>query len=350
MALRVDYSEAHLAGLSLAKVGNPSRDEPLQISKSLCQVPESEADLLTHCFLKSFKSLDPHQLHHHTELSSNELYGYAGAVFDDNETLLEQSGLIARHLFAKSNHPNIKSGDLCVALLDKVKIGDDILQAISIIKSESKVPFLQVTSVDGDLTLTTQQGIYPDKIDKGCLIVNHSRGEGFVVYLFDKGGNTHFWNRDFVGAVPVESDEYLTKHYSELCVAFAEKGLPEEALQEERIDVASKAISYLNENEEFDFDEFQNVALTQPERIEAFDTFKNEYEEENGQELKKRFSVSKPEAKKAKRRLKSYVKLDVGANIKFSSKCLEQAETLVERGYAQAKGMHYVKIFYNKEL
>ena len=91
MALRVDYSEARLAGLSLAKVANPMCEEPVQTSRALC-------------------------------------------------------------------------------------------------KSESKVPFLQISSVDGDLVLTTQQGIYPDKIDKGCLIINHSRSEGFVVYLFDNGG------------------------------------------------------------------------------------------------------------------------------------------------------------------
>ena len=129
MALRVDYSEAQLAGLSLAIVGNPSRDEPLETSKTLCQVADSEADLLTSCFLKSFKSLDQHQLHHHSELSRNELYGYASAIFDDNATLLEQGALIARHLAAKSNHPNIKSGDLCVALIDKIQVGDDKLQA-----------------------------------------------------------------------------------------------------------------------------------------------------------------------------------------------------------------------------
>lgn len=351
MALRVDFTEAQLSGLSLAKVGNPARNEPLQTSRALCQFQDAEADLLTHCFLKSFKSLDPHQLSHHSDLASNELYGYACAIFDDNKSLVAQAALIARHLVAKSNHPNIKSGDLCVALIDDIRIGDDKLQALSIVKSESKVPFLQITSVDGDLKLTTQQGIYPDKIDKGCLIVNHSRSDGFVVYLFDKdGGETHFWNRDFVGAEPVKSDEYLTKRYSELCVAFAEKGLPADALQEERVEVASSTIAYLNNAEQFDFEEFQSVALAEPDRIERFQAFKSEYEEEKGQEMPKRFSVSKPEARKAKRRLKSHLKLDVGVDLKFSSKCIDQAATLVERGYAQAKGMHYIKIFYNAEL
>ncbi len=351
MPLRIDYTETRLAGLSLAKVGNLSRDEPLETSRTLCRVADADADLLTSCFLKSFKSLDPHRLHHHRELTGNELFASAFAIFDDKTTLLEQGARIARHLAARSNHPNIRSGDLCIALIDKVKIGDQYHQALSIVKSESKVPFLQVTSVDGDLKLTTQQGINPDKIDKGCLIINHSRSEGFVVYLFDKtGGSTHFWTNEFVGATPVESDEYLTKRYSELCVAFAEKGLPADALQEERIEVASKAIGYLNNAEQFDIDEFQEIALADPGRIERFEAFKDAYEEEKGRVFKDRFAVSKPEAKKAKRRLKSHLKLDVGVDLKFSSKCIDRADTLVERGYAQAKGMHYIKIFYNKEL
>jgi hypothetical protein len=175
MSLSFDFREANLEAMSLAKVGNPSRDEPLRTSKKLCRFEESEAELLTHCFLKSFRALDLHRLHHHTDLEKNELFAYVGAIFDDNGTLLKQGARIARHLYAHSSHPNIKSGDLCVALIRDVKVDGRRVQALSIVKSESTVPFLQITEIDGDLRLTTQQGIYPDKIDKGCLVIDHSR-------------------------------------------------------------------------------------------------------------------------------------------------------------------------------
>lgn len=351
MSLSVDFKEANLEAMSLAKVGNPSRDEPLRTSKKLCRFEESEAELLTHCFLKSFRSLDLHHLHHHTDLKSNELFGYAGAIFDDNETLLEQGELIARHLYAHSSHPNIKSGDLCVALIDDVVVSGELVQAISIIKSESKVPFLQISEIDGDLRLTTQQGIYPDKIDKGCLVINHDRDEGFVVYLFDKSGaNTHFWNRDFVGAAPVKSDDYLTRRFSELCVQFAEKGLPDDTRQEERMEVASNSMSYLEEADEFELGDFKSNALRDPRRIEQFEAFRSHYEDETGHELEDKFTVSKTEAKKAKKRLKSRLKLDVGAELRFSSGFIEQADHFLERGFDEERGMEFVKVWFYKEV
>ncbi len=351
MSFSINFRKAKLSTMSLAKVGNPVRDEPFQTSQSLCRFSdEDEAELLTHCFLKPFRSLELHQLFHHSNLESNELFSYAKSIFEDNDSLLEKGEMIARHLLEKSKHPNIKSGDLCVALIDDVLLDGQSRQAITIIKSESKVPFLQISERNGDLVLTTEEGIYPEKIDKGCLIINHGPADGYVVYLFDKsGGNTHFWVRDFVGAKPVRDDDYLTRRYSELCVAFAEKGLPEDTRQEERMEVASKTVSYLNENEEFDLEEFESKALKDSDQVAQFEAFKIDYEEESGQELKDKFAVSKKEAEKAEKRLKSRMKLDVGVDIHFSSGFIHKADKFMERGTDEERGMEFIKIFYYAE-
>ncbi len=350
MSLSIKFNEARLGGMAIAKVGNPLRDEPVQTSRTLCHFEDEDAELLTHCFLKSFRSLELHHLHHHTEIVSNEVFGYVSAVFDSNDALLDSGQKIARHLHAKSNRPNIKSGDLCVSLINDVIVGGQKVQAISIIKSESQVPFLQISEEDGDLRLKTQHGIYPDKIDKGCLIVNYDREGGYAVYLFDKSGNNPmFWNRDFLGALPVRNDDFLTKRYTELCVAFAGKGLPEDVAVEERRDVADRAISYLADVESFDLEEFQNVAFKEPERIQQFNTFKAEYEEEAGQELQSTFTVSKPEAKKAQKRLRGKMKLDTGVDLKFATRFVDQAHTLLERGFDDKKKMKFLKIYFHNE-
>lgn len=351
MSLTPNFRKAKLSAMSLAKVGNPVKNEPLQTSQTLCLFQDEEAELLTHCFLKSFRSLELHHLDHHTSVESNELFGYAASIFDNNDRLLEMGDRIARHLYSRSKHPNIKSGDLCVALIRDVGIGGEPTQAISIVKSESKVPFLQISEKDGDLVLTTEQGIYPDKIDKGCLILNHGRADGFSVYLFDKsGGNTHFWVNEFVGARPVKDEDFLTRRYSELCVQFAEKGLPEETASEDRMQVASRAMNYLNETETFELEEFESEALAEPERIEQFKKFKTSFEEEQGEELDESFSVSKKEAEKAGNRLKSRLRLDVGVTMQFSAGFIHEADKFLEKGTDEEKGMQYVKIYFHKEL
>lgn len=350
MSHTINFRKAKLSLMSLAKVGNPSRDEPIQTSRALCKFPDEEAELLTNCFLKHFRSLEPHHLFHHSNLESNELFSYSKSIFEDNDTLLEKGEMIARHLYDKSNHPNIKSGDLCIALVHDVLLSGQKKQGIVIIKSESKVPFLQISERDGDLVLTTEEGIYPEKIDKGCLIVNEGAADGYVVYLFDKGGgNTQFWVRDFVGGKPVTNDDFLTRRYSELCVAFAEKGLPEDAPQEARMEVASRTVSYLNDNEEFDLGDFEEKALKDEEQIAQFEAFKVDYEEVEGHELKDKFTVSKKEAEKAEKRLKSRMKLDVGVDIRFSSGFIHKAEDFMERGTDEERGMEYVKFFFYSE-
>ena len=74
MGLSVNFKKAALSTMSLAKVGNPMRDEPLQTSQTLCRFKDEEAQILTHSFLKSFKSLELHHLTHHTAVESNELF------------------------------------------------------------------------------------------------------------------------------------------------------------------------------------------------------------------------------------------------------------------------------------
>ncbi len=346
----VHLKDAYLSGMGLAKVGNPLRDEPLQTSKELCRFDDEEAELLTHCFLRPFRALELHEFGHPDGPEENEVYGHARAIFNSREELLERSARIAKHLYAKSRHPNIKSGDLCVGLLENVVVGGESTEALCLIKSESKVPFLQIAVMDGDLRLVTQHGIYPDKIDKGCLVINHNREGGYLVYVFDKsGGATHFWIHDFLGVSPADDDDYHTRRYSEMCVAFAEKGLPEDVRAEERVEIANRAFDYIDEHQEFDLQEFKQVALEEPELIEQFADFKAVYEDERGEQLNDSFVVVKEAAEKAKKKLKARLKLDTGVDIRFSSGFVKQSDLFLERGFDDDKHMRFVKIYFHEE-
>jgi hypothetical protein len=351
MSLSLKFTKARLSTMALARVGNPLRDEPLLTSKSLCRFDGAEAELLTKCFLKPFRSLDAHRLNHHSgDLSQNAVFAHAAAIFADPETLLERAEQIAMHLHGQSKHPNIKPGDLCTTVIEDIGLDGKKVRALAIIKSESKVPFLQISIDAGDLRLRTEEGIYPDKIDKGALIVDHGAEEGYLVYMFDKsGGKPHFWNRDFLGAAPREDSETQTKAYTDLCVAFAEKGLPESTPQEDRIELANKALAYMNETDTFDPDEFRAAALDKPEVSEQFEAFKSTYEEERGEPIRENFTVAKPVAEKARKRMKGKMKFDTGAQVYFSSNFLQQSKDLFQRGFDEQKKMKFVKIFYNEE-
>jgi hypothetical protein len=350
MALSVKFTRAKIQGLALARLGNPLRNGILQTSKELCHFEASEAELLTHCFLKPFRVLEEHRFHHETSLDQNRVYNCAKAIFSEQGTLLENAAKIAQRLFEKSDHPNIKPGDLCISVVDGIVVNGKLTSALCIVKCENTVPFLQISVADGDLHLMTHQGIYPDKIDKGCLIFNDQADEGYSVLVFDKGGaDPLFWNRQFLSIVPKTNDDFLTKRYSELCMEFAKRGLPESTPQESRYQLANRAVNYLVDAEEFDRESFESKALQEPKVIDQFKEFKDGYEEDNGFKLEEKFVVSKDIATKAKKKLKGTLKLDTGAEIRFKSDFIDDAESLFEQGFDEARKMRYVKILFNEE-
>ena len=173
MSLKIRFTSAYITGTVLAKVGNPQRDEPLETSKEVFNVAEADCETLTALFLKPFRNLIAHRFSHHSSLEQHEMNTLATAIFADPGSLLEHGCRIAKRLYSKSNHPNIKAGDLCIAMLKEVHIEGELVNGLCILKSDSVVPFLTITPRNGDLQLSTEHGINPDKIDKGCLILDH---------------------------------------------------------------------------------------------------------------------------------------------------------------------------------
>lgn len=346
----VNFNTARITSLALAQVGNPQRGESLKTSKELCQFGEDDVDMLTLAFTKPFRNLDPYHFHHTSSIDLNEMYSYAGTIFDQNDRFLTYGRKIARHLYDQTKHPNIKSGDLCVALIEDIKVDGATVSAISIVKSESLFPFLEISDKDGDLHLTTHNGIYPEKIDKGCLILNSDRENGCVVYTFDKAGaDANFWVRDFLGAKALKDDDFKTRQYAEMCVSFAEDGLPGDVPTEERYRVANDAIQYMTERDEFDSNHFQEEVLKEPSLVENFETYKSQFTDENGEALEDKFTISKQQAKKMGGKIKGVLKLDTGVVMRFTPDFAERESDILERGYDEEMQMKYVKVYYNEE-
>jgi hypothetical protein len=224
MSAKIRFTSASATRLVLAKVGHPQRDEPLQTSKQVFQIDKADQEMLTAIFLKPFKNLAGHRFHHHSSLDQHEMNALAKAIFASEDGLLERGCDIAKRLYSKSNHPNIKSGDLCISLIRDIEVNGELTQGICILKSESVVPFLSISARDGDLQLHTEQGINPEKIDKGCLILNHHANKGYHVLTFDRSGSdSRFWVRDFLAVVPVTDPAFLTNKYADMAVAFVKK-------------------------------------------------------------------------------------------------------------------------------
>ncbi|MCP5533331.1 MAG: nucleoid-associated protein [Akkermansiaceae bacterium] len=360
MTLKLDFSAARITGLVLAKVGNPSRDEPLQTSKQVFHVDDADQPTLSAIFTRPFRSLPGQRFHHHTALEKHEVNSCAAAIFGSDDALLSSGIEIAERLYAKSSHPNIKSGDLCISLVEGIDADGETKRAICILKSESVTPFLSISTRDGDLQLATEHGINPEKIDKGCLILDHFPHKGYYVLTFDRAGSeSRFWVRDFLSVQPISDAALLSKRVAEMAVAAVTSTVPEtsDAASDDEDSppwnsnlAAREALSYFDGKKTFSMQEFEEQALRTPEARRAFAEERKRIEEEEGVKLDDSFDISKRDVTKAKKLMKSVMRLDTGVEIRLKPKVVDKPDSVLEKGYDESRGMKYIKVYFHKDL
>ncbi len=352
MSVKLRLNTATATRVVLAKIGNPQREEPLVTSKEVFEIAEADQPTLTAIFLKPFKNLIAHRFTHHSSLDQHEMNTCVKAIFASEDGLLERGVEIAKRLYSKSNHPNIKAGDLCIAHLKEVHIEGELVQGLCILKSESVVPFLSISTRDGDLHLSTEQGINPDKIDKGCLILDYWPTKGYYVLTFDRSGSdSRFWVRDFLGVTAVPDAAFLTNAYAKMAVSCVEEEQPSEDTPPwETCNAARDTLEYFEERENFDLKDFENEVLKTPEAVAKFNEHRTRMEEEQGQPLETSFEISKKDVTKAKKRINAVLKLDTGVEIHVKSTLSTEHDPVLERGFDDHKGMKYIKVFFNKDL
>ena len=101
-------------------------------------------------------------------------------------------------MFDQSNHPHIKSGEVYITYLTGILLDNKKVDAIGIFKSEMKHDFLQFEETESNLNLVIQQGINISKLDKGCLIFNVGKEDGYKVLSIDSNRyDAKYWLDNF---------------------------------------------------------------------------------------------------------------------------------------------------------
>jgi hypothetical protein len=333
--------------LTLHIVGNKSAEEGVILSKSNLSLKNEVKDVLASYFIQSFSSEEYFQIYHDSGIEYNVVYGAVSQIFDDPETLYEQSVNLAKHLYDQSTHPKIKGGEFYTVYFKDCIVDGDTVDAVGLFKSENKDTFLKVLREGGNFNLESEQGINIKKLDKGCLIFNKERENGYVVAVVDntnKGIEAQYWIDDFLH-VRQRKDEYAnTQNVMAMAKNFVTKELPKEfeVSKADQIDLLNKSLQFFKEKDTFDLKEFANEVIEQPEVIESFHNFKRNYESENDIVIDDNFAISNYAFKKQQRSYKRVINLDkkIQIIINGNRNQVEQGED--ERG-------KYYKVYYKEE-
>ena len=178
--------------LSVHRVGNQSKGEPLFLSESPYALNDEIIGLLKEYFFKPFREKEENYFRfvHDADVEFNELYQLVTPIFEDESCIHQQSKKIAQHLYNQSNHPHIKSGEVYVALLHDTYLDNEKVKAVGIFKSEVKNSFFQFEEQPNQLEIIIQEGVNIQKLDKGCIIFNTNKEEGYKILSVDSNRST----------------------------------------------------------------------------------------------------------------------------------------------------------------
>ena len=338
----------HLSALSVHYIGNQHLEEKMLLSESPLQIDDHLREILTAWLSIPLKSEEYYQLDHESNLDLNEVYSFARQIFENPESLHEQSINLAKHLYSCSVHPNIKGGEFYTVYFKDCVVEGFTVDAIGLFKSENKDTFLKVEQNQSEFHLESQLGINIKKLDKGCIIFNIEEDDGYVVSVVDntnKGEEARYWKADFLG-LKARSDEYHhTSNVLSMCQDFIKKELPQnfEVSKADQADLLNRSAKFFKEQEKFTMSEFTNSVIGTPDVIDDFSRYKEEYEKERGVAVDDGFDISSSAVKDKSRGFKSVLKLDKNFHIYIHGN-----REMIERGEDQF-GRKFYKIYFEEE-
>jgi hypothetical protein len=349
----VTFFEASLDTISVHHVGNQSQSEMYSLSEQpLVLKDELINSLLKQYFLSSFEKVNEvYHLMHSSDLNLNEIYNFATQVFDDKSKFHEVSEQIAKYLYKVANHPKIKSGELYVAYFRSVQIEGELLDAIGIFKSENKETYLKVYPDQGGFQVDYEENaININKLDKGALIFNTEKENGYKVVVVDKATSGQdaavYWKDEFL-QLKIRNDNFnQTNNTLSIYKNFVTNKIDEdfEVTKADKIDLLNRSMKYFKDKETFDLDEFAGEVIGNPQAIASFKTYKQQYEDEYETPIADSFEISNNAVKKQARVYKSVLKLDKNFHI-----YIHGDKELIEKGFDDDKHMNYYKVYFKEE-
>lgn len=275
------------------------------------------------------------------DVSLNEVYHFCTAVFNQTANFHEVSQQIAKFLFHTANHAKIKAGEFYMVFFKGVQLEGELMDAIGLFKSETKEPYLKVALEKESFHLDYEEaGINIHKLDKGCLVFNTDKEEGYRIVITDqtnRGSEAVYWKDEFL-QLKIRNDDFnQTSNTLKVYKSFVTSKMDGdfEISKADKIDLLNRSIKYFKEKEYFAMEEFTEEVIGNPKAIESFKTFKQEFEKSNETEIGGEFAISASAIKKQARALKSVLKLDKNFHIYIHGN-----KELIEKGFDDDKAMN----------
>lgn len=345
----MNFQLSTLESLSVHYVGNSGQEAPVIHSKSAIHPDEALGKTMRDFFTGRFNGqFERWSFVHHQDLQYHLLFNLCKQIFDSPSNLHHHASDIARHLHQQSRHPMIKAGELFVTFFREVEHEGKRLKAVGLFKTESRMPFFDVIQEDGDLVLGYQEGIELSKFEKGAIVLDMDRENGYQILLSDrqsKAEESQYWAEAFLSVAPCTDSFYKTKQVIHRTKDFIQQGVVEslDFSKADTIDLMNRTADYFKSHEQFTKSEFETEVLQQDPLIQQFRNFTQKDLADGFGIWEDGFELSAQAVKKQQKVFKSVLKLDRNFHV-----YIHGDKDMIERGI-DPDGRKYYKLYYQEE-
>lgn len=333
-----------ISALSVHKVGNKAAVEGVELSDSPVVLDETLGELLKTYFLMAFKDDERYSFWHPTSLELNAVYAYVRKIFDGEDSFHEQSRQLAKLLYDKSEHPNIKRGDFYAVYFKDCILDGETIDAVGFFKSENKDTFIQINPVAGGFRVESQTGMSINKLDKGCLVFNTIREEGYLACVVDNANRSDakYWVNDFLQLKRCDDDFSQTEQAVSMCKSFITH-LPEEYDKATKAVMMNKVMEVLG-GEEVSLADIDERAFKPVGASESFYSYADVYQTKQEINFKDSFQGKADVMGRRKASAVTKIKLDNNFEINVLG-----GDENIERGYDEKRRMKYYTLYFERE-
>lgn len=347
----IDFSRAQLTHFVIHYVGNKGLGEELTCSESVFEFKDDFVkETLLRYFLTPFKTDIYYQFKGKVDVSLASVANACEDLFSSRGEFVKQSAGVAQHLYNQSMHPKIKGGEFYVCYFKDAVVDGELCDAVGLFKTENKETYLKVYQHVDNFELDCDNGININKLDKGCIVFNTDKKNGYKMSIVDTNNKVAecalYWEEDFLNAVIKPNAYYHTKNFIDTSRGFCEEILTEanNVKKEDQMMMLNKSTSYFKEKDNFNLKDFEKEVLVQPEIIEAFNDYRTDFNKRMDLTAVDEFDVSATAVKKNQKYMRSVVKLDKNFHIYIHAR-----HDYVERGYDEERSLKYYKLYYVNE-
>ena len=346
----IDFTEATLNRIALHNVGNKTNEESLALSSEPLELRDAFLkDVLIRYFTAPFKS--PSFFNFQIAGDDNEVYNAVSEVFQSPGKLFDASVKMATLLYDRSEHPKIKAGEFYMVYFENIVVDEETVNAVGLFKSENKDTYLKVFPKNENFELACDMGININKLDKGCIVFNSEKEEGYRLCIVDAvsggGEEARYWKDAFLNVKYREDKFHHTSNFMKLCADFCEEVLTEDnqVAKRDQVMIKNRTADYFKNNDKFNVEDFTKEVMEVPEVIESFNEYKQNFFKKGDIQPFEEFEISPEAVKQTKKMFRNILKLDKNFHVYIHGN-----HDCIQKGFDPEKNMNYYQLFFNQEL